>query len=94
MNFKGHPKVRRLAENILEYYEVPSHNHIDEAKAIATYVQQKVNYAYDPSGIEQISHPLTLIDRIEQRGSTRGDCDDMALLCATLLLSIGIRPYF
>lgn len=89
----GHPLVRKLALNILNYYNIPSHNYAAEAKAIGTYVQQKVRYVKDPTGIEQLHDPVMLIDQI-QRGIARGDCDDMALLTASLLLAIGHTPVF
>lgn len=89
----GHPTVRKLALNILNYYNIPSHHYADEARAIGTYVQQKVRYVKDPTGIEQLHDPLTLIDQIQQ-GIARGDCDDMALLVASLLFAIGHTPKF
>jgi hypothetical protein len=89
----GDPTVRRLAINILNSYNTQSHNYLDEAWAIGDYVKRKVRYVRDANGIEQIHDPLTLIDQLE-RGIARADCDDMALLIATLLLSIGHKPKF
>jgi hypothetical protein len=88
-----HPKVRELALRILESHGVQSQNYIDEALAIGRYVKAKVRYVRDINGVEQLHDPLTLIDQI-QRGMAHGDCDDMSLLIATLLLSIGHQPYF
>jgi hypothetical protein len=89
----GHPKIRKLAINILNYYNTKSHNFLDESRAIGEYVQKKVRYLKDAAQIEQVHDPLTIIDQIE-KGIARADCDDMALLIATLLLSIGHRPKF
>jgi hypothetical protein len=89
----GHPIVRKLALDIINYYNIDSHYYADEAKAIGTYVQKNVAYVKDPNGIEQLHDPLTMIEQI-QRGVARGDCDDMALLVASLLLSIGHSPKF
>lgn len=89
----GHPKVRKLALNILNYYNTNSHQYADEAKAIGEYVQKKLRYVKDANNIEQLHDPLTLINQIE-RGIARADCDDMALLIATLLLAIGHSPKF
>jgi hypothetical protein len=89
----GHPMVRKLALNILNYYNIDSHQYGEEARAIGTYVQQKVRYVKDPTGIEQLHDPVTMIDQI-QRGIARGDCDDMALLTASLLYAIGHTPKF
>lgn len=87
------PTVRKLALNILNYYNIPSHHFADEARAIGTFVQQKVRYVKDPTGVEQLHDPVMLIDQI-QRGIARGDCDDMALLVASLLFAIGHTPVF
>lgn len=89
----GHPIVRKLALDIINHYKVPSHYYADEARAIGTHIQKCVAYVKDPTGIEQLHDPLTLIEQIN-RGVARGDCDDMALLVASLLLSIGHKPKF
>lgn len=90
---KGHPLVRRLALAILESKNIPSHNHLDEAALIGTFVQKKVRYVKDAYGIEQLHDPVMMIEQIIE-GRATGDCDDMTLLCATLLMSIGIVPKF
>ena len=90
--FSGHPVVRRLAENIVNHYGTKSHNHIDEAKAIADFVKRKVQYLKDPHTIEYIQSPVLIIKKMRE-GKARGDCDDMVTLVCTLLLAIGIQPY-
>jgi len=92
---KGHPKVRRLALAILEQRFTPnqSHNYSYEALAIGEYVQNNMRYVKDPLGIEYLQDPLMMIENLE-RGIAVGDCDDMSLLIATLLLSIGHQPFF
>ncbi len=89
----GHPKIRQLAENILNYYNTKDMYYFDEALAIGDYIKNHVKYVRDPHGIEMLTDPLTMIDKME-RGEAFGDCDDMSLLVATLLLSIGQQPYF
>jgi len=89
----GHPEIRQLAENILNYYSTPDMYYFDEALAIGDYVKKFVRYVRDPHGIEMLTDPLTMIDKLK-RGEAFGDCDDMSLLIATLLLSIGHEPYF
>lgn len=89
----GDPKVRKLALNILAFYNVPSHFYIDESIAIADYIKKKVRYVRDPDGIEYLQDPKDLIEQMEI-ANAQGDCDDMALLTATLLLSIGHQPKF
>ncbi len=87
------PLVRELALQIVQQSNVPSQDYIKEALAIGRYVQTKMRYIRDINGIETVHDPLTMIDQLK-RGSAQGDCDDMSLLIATLLLSIGHQPYF
>lgn len=89
----GHSKVRELALAIVRHSGAKSQNYIDEAVAIGRFVQSRVRYVRDARGIEQLHDPLTMIDQITT-GTSQGDCDDMSLLIATLLLSIGHAPRF
>jgi hypothetical protein len=88
-----HPLIRELALRILEHYKVPSQDYIKEAYAIGDYIKRKVRYVRDINGVETLHDPLTLIDQMK-RGQAQGDCDDMSLLIATLLLSIGHQPFY
>ena len=89
----GNPLLRKLALNILLQYGVPSNQYVDEALAIGDYVKRKVRYVRDPENIEYVQDPLDLVKQI-QNGTAQGDCDDMALLTASLLLTIGHSPLF
>jgi hypothetical protein len=88
-----HPKIRQLALRIVSGAGVQSQNYYDEARAIGEYVQKKVRYVRDINGVETVHDPLTIIDQIVRK-EAHGDCDDMSLLAATLLLSIGHQPFF
>lgn len=88
----SHPMVRQLAMDIVHQANIPSHNYLDECKAIGAYVQKNIRYLKDPQGMEQLTDPVLLIKRIKE-GTAQGDCDDMALLICTLLKSIGHSPY-
>lgn len=87
------PLIRKLALNILEQAQVPSNFYLDEALAIGDYVKNKVRYVRDPADAEYLQDPLDLVKQI-QNGLAQGDCDDMSLLAATLLLSVGHEPSF
>ena len=89
----GDPLIRKLALNILQQSGVPSHHFVDEALAIGKYVQRKVRYVRDPENIEYLQDPVDLVKHM-QNGTAQGDCDDMALMVATLLLAIGHQPAF
>lgn len=90
----GDPLIRQLALNIINHYEVESHQYIDEAKAIATWIQENMPYVKDARTIEQIHSPKWFIEQMQKGEKVRGDCDDMSLFLATLLLSIGHAPMF
>ncbi len=88
---KGHPLIRKLTENVLKQYKTKSQDFLNECYAIATWVRDVCPYAKDPLGIESLKDPVTMVDLIK-RDEFYGDCDDMALLITTMLLSIGHRP--
>jgi hypothetical protein len=88
-----HPLIRELALKILQTFKVPSHYYKDEALAIARYVKEKVRYVRDIQSVETIIDPILLVEQLK-RGEAQGDCDDIATLIATLLLSIGHQPFF
>lgn len=89
----GDPVIRKLALNILAQSGVKSHHFVDEALAIGDYVKRKVRYVRDPNNIEYLQDPVDMIKQI-QNNTAQGDCDDMSLLTATLLLSVGHEPFF
>jgi hypothetical protein len=85
------PKIRALALQLTQH--LPSHNYLDESKAIATWVQQNMRYVRDIRGVETIHDPLTLLEQAT-RGVAAGDCDDHVVFIASMLLSIGHNPFF
>lgn len=87
------PIVRQLGINILNQAGTQSHNHLDEAIAIGEWVKHNVRYMKDPQGTELLQDPILMIEKCE-KGECRGDCDDMSLLTATLLVAIGIQPFY
>ncbi len=89
----GDPVIQQLGRLIVLQAGVPSHFYADEALAIGDYVKAKVRYMRDPDGYEQLTTPERLVQDI-QNGIAQGDCDDMALLTAALLLAIGHTPRF
>lgn len=88
---KKDPRVRSVALKIVQ--GLPSQNYLDEARAIADFVHRNVRYVRDIKGVETLHDPVTLLEQVS-RGVAQGDCDDMSLLIASLLLSIGHKPYF
>jgi len=89
-----HPLVRRLATNILHHANIPSHSYREEARAIGNFVQKNVRYVKDIAGCETIHSPDMMIRQMADVGYFAADCDDMSLLIASMLLSIGMVPRF
>lgn len=83
------PRIRALALSIVK--GVPSHDYLGEARAIGEFVQKQVRYVRDIAGVEQIHDPLLMLKKLVE-GKAQGDCDDMVLFAATLMLSIGCAP--
>lgn len=92
--FSRHDLVKRLATNIIHYNNIPSHHYLDEARAIGEFVKKHIRYVKDPVGTESLQAPDMMIRMMKDVGYSMGDCDDMALLTASLLMSVGIKSKF
>jgi len=92
--YSRHDLVKRLTTNILHYKNIPSHHYLDEARAIGEFVRNHVRYVKDPVGTESLQAPDMMIRMMKDAGYTMGDCDDMSLLIAAMLMSVGIKPVF
>lgn len=78
---RTNPVIRRMAEKIIA--DVPQKDYVGEAAAIQRFVRDAIRYTMDIDGVETLKDPVTTL------GSGMGDCDDKALLAASLLISIG-----
>lgn len=52
------------------------------------------NYTNDPRHVEMVKDPQRMVEEIQQRGTTLVDCDECALMSATMAMVIGRRPQF
>ena len=86
------PFVRCTAEDILRC--VPENNPARESAALYDYVRLGVRYTGDIDNLETLKTPEYLITEIETMGTGTGDCDDMSLLLAALLVTSGYRCRF
>lgn len=84
-----HLQVRELAERICR--ELRSKDYLSEALAIYHYVVANSRYTRDPTTIELVKAPYRIIDAMLGGERPLIDCDDMTVLIATLLLSLGHR---
>ena len=84
--YKTHPLIRQTAISVA--FLTPAHDEVSEVEAIFSFVRDHIRYTKDVYGIETLSTPdKTLQTRV-------GDCDDMTVLLASLLESIGYATRF
>lgn len=87
------PAVRFLAEHIVR--DVAAKDYLSEVLAIRYWVNAHVPYLRDPATVEWLRDPLALIDEIKATGKggklgiVRADCDEIAMLCASLAMAVG-----
>jgi transglutaminase-like putative cysteine protease len=62
--------------------------------AIRLYLKEHVQFVSDPLGQETLATPRYLLDMIARHYVVQGDCDDAAILAATLAKAIGLRARF
>ena len=72
--------MRKMAADIVQQFRASSDK--EEARAIQIWVHNRVKYRRDPADAEMIQDPLKTLER-------GGDCDDQAILAASLLRAIG-----
>lgn len=84
--WKRDPDMRALAISITR--ALPDKDHKGEAELLFKFVRDRIRYVQDISDVETLHTP----DVILAQGA--GDCDDKAILLATLLESIGHKTAF
>ena len=92
-----HPSVVWLTRNILAERGVSVYDPVAVANAISDWCWENLTYVYDPMTTEAedfFVHPYLMIKDYTERGFAAGDCDDMAVLVASMLLSVGLTPRF
>lgn len=81
-HFKKNMEIRSLALSLVA--EVPGHkNWTAQIKAIHAFVRDNIQYIRDVRGVETLATPIKTLE------FRQGDCDDQAILLASLLESIG-----
>ena len=77
--------IRLKTLEIIHNVGVKPHDWVGEATAVMRWIQHNVRYFLDPKGVEYFQTPVrTLMDRA-------GDCDDLSILYAAMMGSIGHR---
>jgi transglutaminase-like putative cysteine protease len=65
-----------------------------QSHAIGSWVRSSLRFVRDPYGVETIHTPLFMLDRIHSVGLFEADCDDYAVLSASLAKAVGLRTKF
>jgi hypothetical protein len=77
------PMIRYRAVQVARQY--PGQQNWEQAKALCEWVRDSISYVSDPQDSEYIQLPE------ETLNSGGGDCDDQAVLLASLLMCVGFR---
>lgn len=85
------PLPYRIAQAIVGVPHPPSGR---AARLIRSWLDEHTRFVPDPLGLEVIRSPVLMLRVIECEGVAPGDCDDVAVLGATLGLSVGIPARF
>jgi len=87
LDAQSHPSVRLLAEGIVG--GLGPKDCVSEIAAIYYYVIGHTRYANDPRTVELVRRPERIIAEINAGKVPSLDCDDLVVLEAALLLSLG-----
>lgn len=79
--YKTNPQIFELARRIVQ--RVRGESWPEEARAMLNFVRAHIRYTKDIHGVETVQSPVQTL-RLKT-----GDCDDLSVLLATLLASIG-----
>jgi hypothetical protein len=75
------PSIIRLATDIVR--SVPAHDEVGEVNTIYQWMLSNIRFTKDPVGKEKLYPPSELLK------IRAGDCDDVSMLMATLLMAVG-----
>jgi len=82
----------QLTEHVVRWLQPK--DYLSEILAVRNFVAEKVRYKNDPLAMETISDPQRLAEQILQYGQATADCDDIALLVATMARQLGREAEF
>jgi transglutaminase-like putative cysteine protease len=83
---------RRAAEQIVQ--RTPGGDRVAEMRALFRWIFRHVRYTRDPGFLEYLQDPRALLFAIDTRWLAFGDCDDHAMLMATLCWMLRIPTVF
>jgi len=84
--YKVNPFIRETALGLTR--ALPQKDFAGEVRVLFSYVQDHIRYVRDINGVETVQSPVKTLEY------GAGDCDDKALLLATMLESLGHETRF
>lgn len=84
--------VRNVKDHIIR--EVQPKDYLSEIIAVRNFVHEHCKYSNDALGVEQIQDPERICDQIVKYGKAVMDCDEQALIIATLCRQLGREVRF
>jgi transglutaminase-like putative cysteine protease len=84
--YQDNDELRAVARDIISV--VPSKSYSAEARMLFYFVRDEIRYTRDPNRFELVQSPDKTL------AFAHGDCDDMSVLLATLLESVGHHTRF
>jgi len=81
------PEVRWL----LHHLALPHYSELELAEAMTRFIRQQLPFELDPEDVELVRTPSWYARSIRAGAKPSGDCDDFALLLATLLSAAGLQ---
>lgn len=85
-NGRRSPAIREKAVELTAF--LPQKDRVGEVRAIFEFVRDEIRYVRDIQGIETVHMPEIVLE------NAAGDCDDKAMLLASLLGSVGYSTRF
>lgn len=87
-----HPLIRKQAMRIVVYSPIGDRR--SQQAGLLAYVQRAVKFIKDPVGVEALHDPVMIAAALETGKQPYGDCDDLSMYLASLMLSVGIPAHF
>lgn len=86
------PAVRTAALGIIRH--IPARDGRGHADTLRRWLGERWRFVRDPDGVEYVLTPREQLERLYRVGALEGDCDDAAVLGATLGKVIGLPARF
>jgi len=86
------PYVREYTKQVVQYAN--PRNNLELATTINNFLSDHFQFIRDPSGIELLHTPRYMIEKIAKGYLFQADCDDFAILAASMAKAVGMPATF